>query len=197
MGDVHNGACGYIIRSLYFDTPFDEDAQAKEDGLELRRKIRLRIYDPNQDFAMLELKQKQGALQKKRSLRISRNDALELIQGNYGVLLNYPESFAVECYTIMMTRCYRPKVMIEYHRLAFIAKENRIRITLDTKIQASESCFDLFEPTLALVPVMDHFNGVLEVKYNGFLLSYIKDCLQLANRSEISISKYMLARNRG
>ena len=46
MADAHNGATGYRIRSLYFDTSDDRDFHDKEDGLELRRKIRLRIYDP-------------------------------------------------------------------------------------------------------------------------------------------------------
>lgn len=67
--DENNGQEGYVIRSLYFDTPEDQDFYEKEDGVEVRRKIRLRIYDPDSDFAMLEMKQKQGDQQKKRSLR--------------------------------------------------------------------------------------------------------------------------------
>ena len=42
--DKHNGPRGYTIRSLYFDTPDDSDYTDKIDGLELRRKIRMRIY---------------------------------------------------------------------------------------------------------------------------------------------------------
>lgn len=50
-GDAHNGAQGYVIRSLYFDTPDDEDFSGKIDGLELRRKIRLRTYTaPSRDL---------------------------------------------------------------------------------------------------------------------------------------------------
>ena len=52
--DANNGAQGYVIRSLYFDTPDDQDFTDKADGLELRRKIRLRTYSPRSDFAMLE-----------------------------------------------------------------------------------------------------------------------------------------------
>ena len=39
-GDAHNGPQGYTIRSLYFDTPDDQDFHDKLDGLELRRKLR-------------------------------------------------------------------------------------------------------------------------------------------------------------
>lgn len=92
--DEHNGTDGYIIRSLYFDTIYDDDFFEKLEGDETRRKIRLRIYDPKHDFAMLEMKQKQGANQKKRSLRMTKADAEALIAGKYEVLLKYEEDFA-------------------------------------------------------------------------------------------------------
>ncbi len=44
--DAHNGSQGYSIRSLYFDTLYDSDYHEKLDGIELRRKIRLRILTP-------------------------------------------------------------------------------------------------------------------------------------------------------
>ena len=53
--DPHNGTHGYIVRSLYFDTVYDRDFYEKLSGAELRRKIRLRCYDPGADFAMLEI----------------------------------------------------------------------------------------------------------------------------------------------
>ena len=195
--DSHNGTQGYSIRSLYFDTLDNSDYQEKVDGILLRRKIRLRIYSPESEFAMLEMKQKEGAYQKKRSLRISRATAEEMAAGNYGGLLPDENPFAAECYGLMQRRCYRPKAVIEYQRMAFIAKENKIRITLDRNIRATESCFRLFSPQLNLYPVMDPFNGVLEVKYNGFLLSYIKALLDGADRSELSVSKYCLGRSAG
>ena len=60
LSDPHNGTHGYTIRSLYFDTVYDRDYFEKQAGVELRRKIRLRCYDPKADYAMLEIKQKQG-----------------------------------------------------------------------------------------------------------------------------------------
>ena len=63
--DPHNGVHGYRIRSLYFDTVYDEDYHEKLAGIETRRKIRLRCYDPAAGYAMLEMKQKQGASQLK------------------------------------------------------------------------------------------------------------------------------------
>lgn len=195
--DAHGDSTGYRVRSLYFDSLNEGDYNDKIDGLELRRKIRLRVYDPEGDFAILEMKQKQGSFQKKRSLRLRREDAQKLIAGRHGVLLRYNEPFAAECYGLMSRLCYRPKTVVEYQRQAFIAKENRIRITIDHHIIATESRLDLFAPNLNLYPVLDPFNAVLEVKYNGFLLSYIKDTVSQVNRSELSVSKYCLARSAG
>lgn len=197
LSDPHNGTHGYIIRSLYFDTVYDGDYFEKLDGIELRRKIRLRVYDPKSDFAMLEMKQKQGPNQMKRSLRVSREDAVELTKGNYSPLLKYSEPFAAECYGIMHCRCYRPKTIVEYNRKAFIAKENKIRITFDNNIVSTESTFDLFNPKLNMNPVLDKYDVVLEVKFNGFLLGYIRELINPANRSELSVSKYVLARQNG
>lgn len=194
ISDEHNGLHGYLIRSLYFDTVYDDDFFEKLNGLENRRKIRLRIYEPNSAFAKLEMKQKQGPMQVKRSLTMSRADAEALISGKYDVLLQYPEKFARECYALMQYKCYRPKTIVQYHRKAYIAKENKIRVTFDNNITASESSFDLFSDKLLLNPVLDPFNVVLEVKFNGFLLDYIRQFINSINKSELSVSKYALAR---
>lgn len=194
LQDPNNGPEGYCIRSLYFDTLEDQDFEDKEDGVELRRKIRLRCYDPSNDFAVLEMKQKQGALQKKRSLRMHRGDACQLTRGEYGCLLRYAEPFATECYALMTNRCYRPKTVIDYRRKAFIAKENKIRVTFDHHITSTESRFDIFDPHLLQSPVMNPYLVVLEVKFNGFLLSYIKDVIRQIDKSELSVSKYCMGR---
>ena len=73
----------------------------------------------------------------------------------------------------------------------------RIRVTLDHHIVSTEARLDLFALDLNLYPVLGPFQGVLEVKYNGFLLSYIKSAVSQADRSELSVSKYCLARSAG
>ena len=195
LEDPNNGPKGYKVRSLYFDTLDDNDYEEKDMGIELRRKIRLRIYDPSNKTAKLEMKQKQGKFQKKRSLTVSRDVAEELTRGNYYSLLKYSDPFASECFAYMTMKCYRPKTIVEYDRKAFIAKENKTRITLDSHIISTESCYDIFAKNIAMSNVLDDFNSVLEVKYNGFLLSYIKDILGISNRLPIAVSKYCLARS--
>ena len=193
--DPHNKGDGYKVRSLYFDTIDDNDFFEKDFGLELRRKIRLRVYSPKDNFAMLEMKQKQGDYQMKRSLKVTRADAMKLIQGDYSCLLSYSEEFAHEMYAYMTINVYRPKVVIEYNRDAFYAQENNIRITFDHDIVATEASYNIFDENLQMTPVMDINNVVLEVKYNGFLLSYIKDTIKDVSCVSTSVSKYYLSRN--
>ncbi|HRW12279.1 MAG TPA: polyphosphate polymerase domain-containing protein [Syntrophomonas sp.] len=195
MQDSHNGTHGYMIRSLYFDTLTDRDYFEKLDGVEVRRKVRLRNYDPRSDFAVLEMKQKHGTQQLKRSLRMNRADAAEMCRGNYSPLLTYSDPFAAECFGFMHMYCYRPKTIVQYNRKAFIAQENKIRVTFDQNITATESCFDIFAENLTMYPVFNPFNVVLEIKYNGFFLSYIREFINRINRSELAVSKYCLGRS--
>ena len=43
----------------------------------------------------------------------------------------------------------------------------------------------------------DPYCVVLEVKYNGFLLDYLRELINSVDRSELSVSKYVLARQNG
>lgn len=195
--DVFSADGFYCVRSLYFDTVDDKDFFDKYTEQNIRRKIRLRIYNPNDATAKLELKQKENIYQKKRSLSISRKDALSLIDGNYSVLLKYPDAFAAELFCIMTQECYRPKSIVQYQRRAFVAKENNIRLTFDREICATESCMELFSENLPLYPVLDRSNTIFEVKYDKFLLGYISDIISTINRRSISSSKYCMSRSIG
>lgn len=194
MRDPYAKNGSYPVRSLYFDTVDDKDFFEKVDEQEIRHKIRIRIYHPSDTKAKLERKQKQNLYQKKQSLTISREDAQEMAAGNYHVLLKYGSAFADEVYVILAQGVYRPKVIVEYNRLAFMAKENHIRLTFDSDIRATESNLDLFDPKLQLLPVFDPEYVVFESKYDKFMLSYIKELQGEINRTAISASKYCAGR---
>ena len=187
----------YAVRSLYFDTLDDKDFFDKLTEQNIRRKIRLRIYNPADSTAKLELKQKENVYQKKRSLSIRREDAAALIAGNFSVLLNYKDPFADEMFCIMTNECYLPKSIVEYNRRAFMAKENNIRITFDSQIRATESSFDLFSPNLPLYPVIDSSKTILELKYDRFMPGYISDIVSQIDRRSFSASKYCFSRSIG
>lgn len=138
------------------------------------------------------MKEKQGQNQRKRSLSVSKQQAIRLIQGEYNVLKEIGGALAQEFYCTMQIGLYRPKTVVEYNRLAYMVKENNIRVTLDSQLTATEANYDIFSSELSLYPITDQL--VLEVKYNHFLLDYIKDILNLSNKEEVAISKYCLAR---
>ena len=192
--DAHNGALGYKVRSLYFDTHGDQDFWDKQGGLELRKKLRLRTYSPDSGFAMLEMKKKQGDNQQKRSLKVSREDARALCRRDYTPLLSYDAPFAAECFGVLHMQGYRPRAVVEYRRRAYTAKEFSTRITFDQEVVATESCADIFSKQLCMYPVFDPYYVIMEVKYNGCLLSYIKDLLNGCDKNELSVSKYCLGR---
>lgn len=195
--DDYSASGSYMVRSLYFDTVDDKDFFDKWNEQNLRRKLRLRIYDPNSTHAKLEMKQKENIYQKKRSLSIRKEDALALIAGDYSVLLGYAEPFAAEVYALMTLEGYRPKSIVEYQRRAFVAKENKIRLTFDSGLKATESSFDLFSPHLPLYPILQSDRVIFEVKYNGFMLEYISDIISQIDRKNFSSSKYCLSRSLG
>ena len=111
---------GYMVRSLYFDSVNDEDYYDKLGGESNRKKIRLRIYDTKKDYVKLEIKAKHDVHQLKESIVIDKKTAKELINGNYRVLLDMNSETALKIYTIMTKGYYRPKVIIEYDRIAYL-----------------------------------------------------------------------------
>lgn len=193
--DAHNGENGYLVRSLYFDSLYDSDFEDKVDGYDNRQKVRLRVYDFDAQTAKLELKEKSGIAQRKRSLIINRNEAKSMICGDYGFLLEREEELAHKLYTFMLTKCYRPKCIVEYDRMAFCEPVNDIRITLDMNLRATEATLiGLLDKNLILYPVCDKSEVTMEVKYNGFLYTHIKEVISQSDKMQISNSKYVRAR---
>ena len=84
---------------------------------------------------------------------------------------------------------------MEYALIAFSVPEHDTRITLDANLRASESRLDLFASDLALYPAGVLGQVTMEVKFNDFLLSYVKDLVSLSSRTRCSSSKYCIARN--
>ena len=193
QADTHGGSRGYAVRSLYFDSIYDDDLFDKINGLEVRKKVRLRLYDPESPTVKLELKQKQGTAQMKKTLEIPQNTARAMIAGDYTGLLTLDDDFALELYQLLLTNSYRPKCIIEYDRLAFAAPVNDTRITVDSDIRVSRDFEAFFRRQPNYTPIVKH--PVLEVKYNRFLLDRFKLAADLADMPEMSCSKYELARS--
>lgn len=192
--DIHGRQGAYQVQSLYFDSLYDADYEDKVNGYDRRQKIRLRVYHPSDELVKLELKEKTGSAQRKRSLLISRGEARCMMQGDYAFLLERQEELAHKLYVIMVTRGYRPKCIVAYDRIAYFRKENDMRVTFDCNLRASEANLDIFDENRMLYPVASPNEVTMEVKYNGFLYSYIKCLIRQSNRIQVSNSKYCRAR---
>ena len=185
---------GYMVRSLYFDSIDDNDYYDKLDGVMNRKKIRLRIYEAGSDLVKLELKGKYDYHQLKESLVINKRAAEEIIKGNYKILLNSDNEVAKKLYLILSQNSYKPKVIIEYNRIAYITSLGG-RITFDYDIRSSYQVDEFFDKDVNYVRIMDPKNVVLEVKFDRFLEPYISNVLNKVINNRESISKYLLGRN--
>lgn len=188
-----NGA--YSVRSLYFESIDDIDFSEKIAGINVRKKVRARIYNQDASLCKLELKQKYGDLQQKDSFIISAGDVKELSRGNISVLKNYFQDtkISLKAYTIMSQGCYRPVVQIEYERFAYRYPMYDTRVTLDMNIRSSETNMDIFSPDINYTSLMPG-KVVLEVKYNEKIMGFISDTLSQFALTQESYSKYCSGR---
>lgn len=192
--DPHNGGFGYRVKSLYFDSFDDRDFYDKVDGLENRKKIRLRIYGNLEERVKLEIKIKENMFQAKDSMWIKREDAIRLQECDFACLDNYDDPLAEKLRRIMTWNNYRPVVLVDYLRKAFTGEVNNTRITLDSEIRSTELELDLFASPEWLVPIqMGHF-AVLEIKSTGELPKYVKKYIEGYGRSSRAVSKYRESR---
>lgn len=192
--DQHSNDTGYTVRSLYYDSFNNRDLLDVLDGLMEKRKIRLRIYSVDSPVVKLEYKCKSGLDVNKMVLTLSREEALCMTHGDYGFLLAKRNSLATSLYCRLKTGGYRPKVIVNYNRLAYIYTPNDTRITFDSNINASMITSGFFDENAAWKPVTQPGVGVLEVKYRGFLFGHLKKAVELIDSMPNSSSKYAISR---
>lgn len=183
----------YRVKSLYFDSINNIDYMEKLAGTAQRKKIRLRIYDEDDEVAKLELKQKDGIYQQKRSLLVTKEVVQKLMNGDYACLLECSEKMAVYLYELLTLGAYQPAALIEYDRRAFVYQEYNTRITLDKNVRSSELILDLYEKNIPW-NYRTRDKVILEVKYNGRLWMPIQKVLKKYNLQNVSIGKYAYGR---
>lgn len=193
--DIHTkNDGGYWIRSLYFDTPDDHEYVEKIIGVEMRKKIRLRLYDTSTERVKLEIKNKYNDYMKKETTVVTREEACRLIKGDKSFLLESNNSILNRVYYFMSEKYYLPVIIVDYMRDAFIGDFNNIRITFDRDICACATDFNMFKNDLHLYPVFDNTTIVMEVKYNLFLPTWLRSVLSCIQTRNSAISKYCFSR---
>ena len=84
--DKHAKNGGYMIRSLYFDDYWNTAYQEKVDGVLLRRKYRIRIYDYSDRVIKLERKRKSDSWIYKEDAPLTHEQFDRILAGNYEFL---------------------------------------------------------------------------------------------------------------
>jgi hypothetical protein len=188
-----NGDNEYYVRSLYFDTLDDKDYKEKQAALEKRQKVRLRIYDTGQGFVKLENKRKYGRYMIKHVTEISADTAKSMLKGEYEGLLAYKNDAINSIYAELISTNRVPRIIVDYHREAYVDKNMGFRINFDKRISATEKC-ELFNDKLCLAPFGRNGYFVLEVKYSDYVPAHIQSILSSFNLIETTYSKYVFSR---
>lgn len=185
---------GYFVRSLYFDSHRNECYYDKLAGIKTREKYRLRIYHPDSPQVKFEIKNKWNNQVFKETASIDRETAGKVIRGDYHALLPYNNPVLNKIYIVFTQKGYRPRVIVDYHRDAFVYFHFNTRITIDKHLRSTTTDFDIFSRDLHTVPVILEAKDILEIKYDSLLPDFIRGLIQPAAVERMALSKYSLSR---
>ncbi len=194
--DAYGDYSGYSVRSVYFDSYDNQDFNHRLTKEPFQKRIRLRIYNPTDTTAKFEIKKKWSHSQVKDSLVVSREHALEMLEGNFESLNEYDDPIAELGYEICSSMAYRPVSMVEYKRRAYTHPQFSTRITLDNELRYRNWEYGLFDDAdQNYQAVTDLTETILEVKYDQFLLPYIQTVLSQIDLKPCPISKFGTSRS--
>ncbi|MCI8624873.1 MAG: polyphosphate polymerase domain-containing protein [Lachnospiraceae bacterium] len=194
--DTHAVNGVYTIRSLYFDTLSDKALREKIDGVSRREKFRLRYYNEDSSFILLEKKSKQNGLGRKQSVCLKTEEVEALLEGRLDWMLQSGQPLVQELYVKMKSQGLVPKTIVAYTREPFVYFPGNVRVTLDYDIRTGLGSLDFLNPDAFLIPASDK-TIVLEVKWDAFLPAIIRTAVNLEGRETTSFSKYAVCRRYG
>ena len=192
--DMHQKGNSYLIRSMYFDDINDGCKKENEDGVDNRRKFRIRLYDGRIDVLHLEKKEKCRGMTRKNSADIARYDCEKYMNGEIPVYRPNMTGIEKELYSEAMTCRMMPKCIVEYERSAYIDPRGNVRITFDRNIAGCEKVNSFFDEKIYKIPVLPKGQHILEVKYDEFLPQYLAELLEIGTLQQTSFSKYYYVR---
>lgn len=187
--DEHADEGKYFIRSLYFDTPQDGAYYDNLNGVCNRQKFRIRFYNGDTSFVRLEKKIKRNSLGCKLSCPLTADEAELIADGRMEWARNDERQLLAELCRRHRAEGLSPRTVVDYTREPFVFKPGNVRVTLDYGIRtgtATNKFLDPDMPTLAVPgdPV------ILEVKWDDYLPTVIRDIVQLENCRSGAFSKY-------
>ncbi|MFR8061167.1 MAG: polyphosphate polymerase domain-containing protein [Lancefieldella rimae] len=183
----------YHIRSLYFDNPDDKALREKIDGVNIREKFRIRLYNRDTSLIKLEKKSKRNGLGTKYSASLTEEEAQKIVDGDLDWMMASDQALVQELYCKMRYQRLEPKTIVDYTREPFIFRPGNVRVTLDYDIRTGQERTDFLDPEVVTIPAGDA-PILVEVKWDEFLPTIIRDAVTLPNRRVGSFSKYAQCR---
>ena len=213
--DPHAAAGGrYLVRSVYFDNLNDKALREKIDGVAKREKFRIRYYNDDLSYIVLEKKMKIGSLCLKCSAPITEEECRKILSGGRssvtdggrGSLRNgdlsfmkeHPQELVRELYAKMTCQLLRPRVLVSYTREPFIYQAGNVRVTFDSDIRTSLFHQEFLTKEAAGISATDEPQDVyLEVKFDAFLPEVVQDLIRVKGIRQHTFSKYSASRRFG
>ncbi len=192
--DEHQQEDCYEIRSIYFDDVSDRCFLENEQGVDGRKKFRIRCYNGSDSMIRLEIKEKQQGLNRKTGCPLSREEYEQLLRGGEGLAFGERPALNQLLLQMRMNRM-QPKTLVRYERSAFVHPSGNVRITFDRNIAAGRNFAGFFAGQAeGCLPVLPRGLQILEVKYDEFLPDVISRQLELGKLQQTTFSKYYLGR---
>ena len=182
----------YHIHSLYFDDLADTALHEKLDGVNERRKFRIRYYNDDPGYIMLECKMKRDGVGCKPQERLTLEETQKIIRGDIDWMVKSGRPLLAALYVDMKTRHLRPKTVVDYKRVPFIYAPGNVRVTIDWAIRSGPPK-DFLKPGGLTLPIEEDVT-LLEVKWDGYLPNLIRKAAALKSRTVTSFSKYAACR---
>ena len=183
----------YLIRSLYFDNQDDRALREKIDGVNMREKFRIRYYNKDPSLIHLEKKSRRNGLGAKFSAPLTTREAQEIVDGDIDWMMDSGRPLIQELYCKMKYQGLRPKTIVDYTREPFIFAPGNVRVTFDYDIRTGLHCTDFLNPGCITIPAGET-PIILEVKWDEFLPSIIRDAVQTPGCRVGAFSKYAQCR---
>lgn len=183
----------YEIISLYFDDIFNSAYFEKIQGVNKRKKFRIRIYNFEEKTIKLEKKSKVGEITSKEVTFISRNEYEKILNNDVDFILERNPDGFIDFYRGVKKNFLRPKVLVRYTREAYLMRAGNVRITFDKNLKTGNNNLDLFDEN-GHFATYDPNQIILEIKYDSFFPSHLKNLIQNTGKLRGSSSKYIMSR---
>ena len=185
----------YLIHSLYFDDYKDTSVYTTNSGLSKRFKWRIRYYGDDLDYIVLERKEKINSRCHKKSCKLTLTEYDKIVSGNItDIVYDTNKELLKELARDMLIYDYRPKVIVDYERIAYVEEITNVRITFDMKISASYELEHFLDGDYTKFYIQETGENVLEVKFDDILPSYIRNIVESYGFNQTSFSKYYYSR---